>query len=388
MRIGIVLAKTPQYSETFFISKIKGLQTNGFDITLFVQDKHPDFSLCQVRIAPKFYKQKLFKQLLVSVCFLFKFLVYYKRFRRFIQLEQRAGRLLIQSLKNAYNNVHILTAKLDWLHFGFATIAIQSEHVAKAIGANMTVSFRGFDLDVYPLKHPGCYNLLWQRVDKVHSISMYLLQKAYALGLPKNIPHQIITPAVDLSLFKEEPFVKNNPVRFVTVARLHWIKGLQATLEALALLKAKGMDFKYHIIGDGPKYETLMFTIHQLGLSQYVALVGKLAHKETLKELAQADIYIQYSYSEGFCNAVLESQAMGLLCVVSDGGGLPENVLHEKTGWVVEKGKPKKLAKTLLDIINLSEAPKNKIRNQARTRVIEAFGLEKQKMEFCNFFTT
>ena len=250
----------------------------------------------------------------------------------------------------------------------------------------MAVSLRGFDLDVYPLKHPGCYNLLWQRVDKVHSISMYLLQKAYALGLPKDIPHQIITPAVDLSLFKEEPLVKNNPVRFVTVARLHWIKGLQATLEALALLKTKGMDFKYHIIGDGPEYESLMFTIHQLGLSQYVALVGKLSHKEIVKELAQADIYIQYSYSEGFCNAALEAQAMRLLCVVSDGGGLPENIIHDKTGWVVPKGQPKYLAKTIETVLHLTESQKNQIKNEARIRVKEIFNLQVQQVAFKNFY--
>ncbi|MBK7870836.1 MAG: glycosyltransferase family 4 protein [Saprospiraceae bacterium] len=52
----------------------------------------------------------------------------------------------------------------------------------------------------------------------------------------------------------------------------------------------------------------------------------------------KADIYLQYSIQEGFCNAVLEAQAMGLLCIVSDAEGLPENILHGQTGWVVPKG--------------------------------------------------
>jgi colanic acid/amylovoran biosynthesis glycosyltransferase len=35
-KIGIVLSSTPGYSETFFKSKIKGLQESGYDVTLFV----------------------------------------------------------------------------------------------------------------------------------------------------------------------------------------------------------------------------------------------------------------------------------------------------------------------------------------------------------------
>ena len=39
MKIGIVLSSTPAYSETFFNSKIKGLQKNGFEVVLFVNSK-------------------------------------------------------------------------------------------------------------------------------------------------------------------------------------------------------------------------------------------------------------------------------------------------------------------------------------------------------------
>ena len=386
MKIGIVLAKTPAYSETFFISKIEGLQSSGFEVTLFVQDKQPDFGLCPVKIAPKFYKRNPLKQLLATCGFLFYFLVYFKPFWRYLKLEQRAGLTIKQSLKHTYINAHILAAKVDWLHFGFATLAVKSEQVAKAIGAKMAVSFRGFDLDIYPLKHPGCYKLLWEHVDKIHSISNYLLQKAYTLGLPKNIAYQIITPAVDSSNIKDHLSENHKPIRIVTIARLQWIKGLHATLEALALLKAKHVDFKYEIIGDGPDYEALKFTIHQLGLLEHVELVGKLPHKATIRRLSEAAIYVQYSYSEGFCNAVLEAQAMGLLCVVSDGGALPENVIHGKTGWVVPKGQPQKLAETIEQVISLSEEQKDVIKSYTKNRVQDQFNLNKQVLEFKNFY--
>ncbi|MBE9490741.1 MAG: glycosyltransferase, partial [Bacteroidetes bacterium] len=95
---------------------------------------------------------------------------------------------------------------------------------------------------------------------------------------------------------------------------------------------------------------------------------------------------LQYSISEGFCNAVLEAQAMGLLCVVSDGGALSENVLHEKTGWIVPKRKPKALAEAIMKVIHLPKEEKEKVRNNANERVIESFNLIKQQQEFIEFY--
>ena len=53
MKIGLVLSKTPSYSETFFISKINGLQESGYDVVLFVQKNDKKFNLCTVINAPK-----------------------------------------------------------------------------------------------------------------------------------------------------------------------------------------------------------------------------------------------------------------------------------------------------------------------------------------------
>ena len=43
--------------------------------------------------------------------------------------------------------------------------------------------------------------------------------------------------------------------------------------------------------------------------------------------LNDSDLYIQYSFSEGFCNAVLEAQSKGVLSIVSNAGALSENII-------------------------------------------------------------
>ena len=386
MTIGIVLSKPPRYSETFFISKIKGLQNGGHKVILFVQAQDKAFDLCPVEVALTSSKNPL-KLLLNGLKFLFSYLSHPNKFNRFIKWERKTERGWNRAFKNCYLNAHILKADLDWLHFGFSTMAFQSENVAKAIGAKMAVSLRGYDIDVVPLKRKSEYQLIWDRVDKVHALSNYLIEKASQLGLKSDTTRQIISPAIDLSVLPNDLNYDNTgTLRILTIARLHWIKGLDYTLEALAQLKNEGLKFEYSIVGSGPEFERLKFAIYQLGLENEVNLVGGIPHTEVYKYLTNSDLYIQYSNSEGFCNALLEAQGHGLLCVASDGGALKENVLDSETGWIVPKRNPEGLAEKIKEIISLPREKKNEIIKNAQARVKRNFGLEKQQQEFISFY--
>ena len=174
--------------------------------------------------------------------------------------------------------------------------------------------------------------------------------------------------------------------RMATVARLHWKKGLISTLEALAILNTKGLDFEYTIVGEGSEIQDIKFAIHQLGLADKVKLVGKKTHSDVITILSSSEIYLQFSISEGFCNAVLEAQAMGLLCIVSDAEGLAENVLDNETGWVVSKRDTAALAIKILEVVNLPLHEKEMITQRAIKRVKEDFNLRKQQDAFLRFY--
>ena len=102
--------------------------------------------------------------------------------------------------------------------------------------------------------------------------------------------------------------------------------------------------------------------------------------------LNEFDLYIQYSFSEGFCNAVLEAQSRGMLSIVSDAGAFSENIINNKTGWVVPKNNPTLLAKKIAEVISLSEIKKHKIKKQAIKRVAKEYNIEKQQKEFIDFY--
>jgi len=387
MKIGIVLSSSPGYSETFLTSKISGLQKQGHTVVLFCQDVRPDFSLCKTVILPNSSTRSVYLPFKVIYTYL-SLLFYIKSVYRFYQLEQNSKVPLKTILKKLYFNAAFLKSKLDWLHYGFGTLAIGREHIAQATGSKMAVSFRGFDIGVYPIKHPNCYDALWKTVDVIHVISNDIKALLYKNNFKDEAPVIKITPAIDIDFFNstEKFLLKEDTKQFITIARLHWKKGLDYTLEALALLKNEGVKFHYTIIGDGIELEHLKFTVHQLGLKEYVTFTGKLDKNEIKERLQTSSIYIQYSVQEGFCNAVLEAQAMGLLCVVSDAEGLAENVLDGTTGWVVAKRQPKVLTNKLIEMISLPNKEKAKVMELSKNRIKQVFNLEKQQKLFETFY--
>ncbi|MEM5564579.1 glycosyltransferase family 4 protein [Psychroserpens sp. AS72] len=389
LRIGLVLTSVPGYSETFFRNKIKGLQSQGFEVILFVNNRGVaiDFP-CKVVVAPNF-GGNLFKTMFNGIVTIFKIVFLTpKRSLRLFLLDKADDVSFKRRFKNLILNQFFLPFDLDWLHYGFGILAYRHENVAKAIGAKMAVSFRGYDLYLSPLKHLGCYDILFKKEVKYHVLSNEMKQTLIDYGVPKDFIH-VITPAINTNFFKlkqSSVFETNHTINIVTIARLHWKKGLEYTLEALKILKEKGVLFKYTIIGDGDQYERLVFATHQLGLTEYVNFIGRLSPTEVRQQLEQSSIYLQYSIQEGFCNAVLEAQSMGLLSIVSNAEGLDENVLDNVTGWVVPKRQPEVLAQKIIDVINLPSDIKQQIGNKASNRVREKFNLEIQNSKFLKFY--
>ena len=291
----------------------------------------------------------------------------------------------IQAIVSA---AHLFSLKLDWLHFGFGTLAIGRENVSKVLGAQMAVSFRGFDHYVYPLKHKDCYRLTFQKGKRFHVLSEGMAKALISNGVAEP-DIEVIPPAIDIDQFDslpDTPRSSDRLLQLVTVARLHWIKGLEYTLEALALLKKEGINFRYTIIGEGDERERLIFAVHQLNLKEQVVFAGRQSQSEIVAICQKADIYIQYSIQEGFCNAVLEAQAMGLWCVVSDAEGLTENVINNETGWVVPKRQPGLLAHKLIEITLLKGERVEEVRKNVRRRVRNDFSLQLQKERFLHFY--
>ena len=391
MIIGFVIPRFSSLSETFIKSKIKVLESLGHEVTIFTKHTENNY---HYKIVPSPTTNELLLIQMIKMLFQY-FKLFLKRpkvFFNFIKFEKKDRISFINRWKNLYLNSHILMEDIDWLHFGFSTMSINRENTAISMSIPMSTSIRGYDICVYPLKNLDCYKKLWSKVDKVHSISKNLVEISGINTFDGGIVYNIISPAIDIDTFKcsdkkLNSNIKKQKLQFLTIARLNWIKGLEFTLEALALLRSKGIDFHYNIIGAGAEYERLIFATHQLQLTKHVSFLGAVTHDETRQFYNNSDIYLQYSINEGFCNSVIEAQSMGLITIVSNSGGLTENVIDERTGCVVEKNSPQSLVNTIEHVIKKSNNEIYNVRKNAINHVRENFNLEKQTIQLSKFFS-
>ena len=384
MKIGLVLSNVPGLSETFIVSKIVGLQKAGHEVLLFANGEL-ETKICKKISHPTSFNNKFILSIVVFWTILKLGLIRPFAILRFLQSEINDGKTFNQSLKNAYFNNHILLSQLDWIHFGFITCAIDRENLAFAIKAKMGVSLRGYDICIYPLKNPLCYSNVWGKVDKVHGISMDVIEAGVRNGFSKQNSFKIIKPGIDLEVFANtnKKRKKLDKIKFLTVARLHWKKGLEDTIQAMSLMKDKDISFYYDIIGDGPELERLVFVAHDLGLEKNINFIGPVSHQNTISYYKKSDIYLQYSLQEGYCNATLEAQSMGLITIVSNAEGLKENVGNDDL--VVEKRNPILLADKIMDVIE-NWSFYSKIVANSRKRIQQENNINFQINEYLDFY--
>jgi glycosyltransferase involved in cell wall biosynthesis len=121
------------------------------------------------------------------------------------------------------------------------------------------------------------------------------------------------------------------------VGRIEPGKGVLDLVRAM-----RGVDARLVIVGDGPERPSLEAELQLLGIDDRVQLAGERDDVRDL--LADADIFVLSSVSEGLPVSVLEAMAAELPVVASRVGGVPELVADGENGFLVPPGNPDELA--------------------------------------------
>ncbi|WP_348799481.1 glycosyltransferase family 4 protein [Flavobacterium adhaerens] len=134
----------------------------------------------------------------------------------------------------------------------------------------------------------------------------------------------------------------------VSAFRMTWEKNIEGTIEFARSLKEQNIDFEFDIYGDGNDLGQLYYLIDRFGLHEYVFPKGKVDNDILKQKLPTYDFFVQLSVSEAFPTSVLEAQSVGLPCVVSDSGGLPEAVIKDRTALVASYSDFQKLTNQII----------------------------------------
>jgi glycosyltransferase involved in cell wall biosynthesis len=116
----------------------------------------------------------------------------------------------------------------------------------------------------------------------------------------------------------------------VSVGRLSTQKGFDLALEAANVLKSRGREFLWIIIGDGPERANLEAQIAEGGLQQDVILHGQ--DNNPYAYMAGADLYVQTSRFEGFATTLSEAVVLEKPMVSTTFSGVDQQIVDGKNG--------------------------------------------------------
>ena len=175
-----------------------------------------------------------------------------------------------------------------------------------------------------------------------------------AVAADLKLPSQIIPNPYDHELFQCLPGVPRSR-QLVFVGRLVSEKGIPVLLQAMALLRQRGLTPLLSIIGSGPEEAALRQQVQILGLEDQVKFAGRLVGQPLVRALNGHQVVVVPSVcEESFGLVALEAQACGCLPLVADSGGLRQAA--GPAGVVFAKGDPVALAGCLTSVLSGSAA--------------------------------
>jgi glycosyltransferase involved in cell wall biosynthesis len=143
---------------------------------------------------------------------------------------------------------------------------------------------------------------------------------------------RVIPNGIDLSVMRTAEHESTVQPRIVCVARFVPRKRQEVLVEALAVLRDEGLDFRCELIGYGPTLEGVRDLVAARGLTDRVAFAGRISQPETAARLADAHLFVLPSLWEGMPGSVIEAMAAGLPVVGTDVNGTNEVVVDGVTG--------------------------------------------------------
>lgn len=129
--------------------------------------------------------------------------------------------------------------------------------------------------------------------------------------------------------------IQTEEIVFVIVGRVSKAKGFDILAEAVKLLNSfLTIKFRLMVVGDGEYLESFSADMCDEIKNGQVILVGQTENVADF--LGAADVFVLPSYHENLPIALLEAGKMGLACIASNVGGIPEVIQDGKSGFLID----------------------------------------------------
>ena len=233
----------------------------------------------------------------------------------------------------------------------------------------------------YPEKRMGflkiflkpVFRKIFTKADHIQAISNYLADWARKMGA--KAPIEVVPNGVDIEKLKtKNKELKTNDKIIITTSRLVYKNGVDILIRSVAELyvQHRMSNIKVQILGAGSEEKKLKDLARELKVDDIVQFLGHIEPEKVYDYLAEADIFVRPSQSEGLGSSFLEAMGAGLPIIATPVGGIPDFLKDGITGLFCEVDDPQDLAEKI-KLLMADETLAKRIAENGRQLVLEKY---------------
>jgi len=152
-------------------------------------------------------------------------------------------------------------------------------------------------------------------------------------------------------IFHNNHFGLGKDNSFLFLGRLGKRKGTYDLLKAIKIVGKDYPQIRFYFCGDG-EIEQVNKLIKEEKLEHFVSVEGWCSKNKIKEILRVVSTMILPSYNEGLPMSILESMEQGKIIISTNVGGIPEVVVDNENGYLVEPGNVDQIKESIIKVIS------------------------------------
>ncbi len=219
---------------------------------------------------------------------------------------------------------------------------------------------------------------MFEKSAKVIAVSKVMETKLLELGCPKDkLIYNVYGPQKEF-----ESITPNfNKKQFLAVGRFTDKKAPYYTILAFNEVAKKHTDARLIMAGDGALLSSCKNLVRYLGITNNVKFVGVIDKQGLLNLLKESLAFVQHSLvggngdMEGTPVAILEASMAGLPIISTNHAGIPDVIIHNETGFLVDEHDVEGMSNYMLKIFE-DNTLAQQLGQKGKERIKEYFSIE------------
>lgn len=387
LRIGYLVPEFPAQSHAFFWREISALRELGVDTVLISTRRPPPGAVSQLWAESAMRNTHYLLSSNLREWFAALFFLLWRstgrigpliaslRDREYSALEARLK--LVAATFVAARLARFASAhKLDHIHVGSCGRSAEVAALGAILGDfTYSLSMLGPTFETYGRQH----RLKWRNAAfGIFQSKKLVEQGRLCLGsdFPRRFAHAPVGVDTD-RMIRRTPYqiwTNGSTCRLYSCGRLDPVKGHEDVIDAVCLLRARGIDADLTIGGEdnhgGHGYRiNVEKHIAKRGASQFVHLLGAVSEETNMLQYQAAHVYVMGSHDEAAgAVAAMEAMSMSTPVVMTRAGATEELISSGTDGLLTEPGCPEQIADAVHQVL-LDPELAERLRNNGREKI-------------------